>query len=142
MIINTKLEKIFSKMLNKYVLKKDIEGTILFDNNEGQIGDVLLKENPLNYKRLEIEYVDSGNDNTSSKMINISNLKRESARFWLDFFLFDSTGNVYFYATSFSLKEEGLILDRAGTYIISIASEVHINQTNTIKITKVVGYHY
>lgn len=120
---------------------KLLKGTVLFKNENGKIGDVLF--NPLFYKRIVIEYVDSGLSNKSSKEIYVNEYLKENTKFWLSFILFDSTGNAYFYSSAFSLDNEGIkLLNQTGNLIISIANEIHINKTNSVRITKVTGYNY
>lgn len=128
-------------IINPKLLKMIFKEKVLFENENGKAGDVLF--NPLNYKRIVIEYVDPGLSNKSSKEIYVNEYLKENTKFWLSFNLFDSTGNVYFYASAFSLDNEGIkLLNQTGNLIISIANEIHINKTNSVRITKVTGYNY
>lgn len=118
-------------------IEESIEGTVLYESQEGTISDISLNESSANFKYLEIFFFDDHSLCKSEKIFN-PNGKRASL----------STFNVY--AKSGTVFANSRIIKISGTSISNdtegdgygqwISWNNTINATNNIKIYKIVGY--
>lgn len=121
---------------------KDLMPKTLYNNNSGTTGTVTLSETANNFSYLEIfyNYYRSPDEITNSNYAKSLKLKANASKFTIHETIFSSDraklkGGI----TEYSISGTSISVDLAGEYEIATSGYAK-NSTNSIKITKVLGY--
>ena len=125
------------------VLKDLLNGTILYESNSGTNATIPLNTNPLNFKKLEIDFITSTSQTThySKSTIPIYSSTTQTYNLTSNYF---GSSYMYTYETFISINTDNIVFNTNRTYQRSVGSPSNLVRTedSPIKILKIVGLNY
>ncbi len=126
------------------VLKGLLDGTTLYENSSGTNSTISLSQNPLSFKRLEIDYVtDDGSHSVTYRKQDIPIYGTTTQVHNLTSNYFGSS-YMYTFDAFISINTNNIVFNTNRIYQQSVNNPSVLTRTETpsIKITKIVGYNY
>lgn len=138
---NAMQESLLQDMEEKLAI---INGETLYENSSGTNATILLNENPLSYKRIEIDYLTD--DGSHGKQYNRANIPiyELSTQFYNLISCYFGAAYWYTFEAYISINTDSIVFNTNRTYQqnINIPSGLARTDDAPIKITKVVGLSY
>lgn len=127
-----------------FVLKTDFEGTTLYESETGTNQTIQLNENPLNFKRVEIDYLtNDGSHTVHYRKENIPIYQETTQVHDLTSYYFGSS-YMYTYDAFISINTDSIVFNTNRTYQQNVNNPSGLNRIENapIKILKITGFNW